>query len=214
MILESEIGRIALTQRNEKIFARADGIVGIEAIEEYLYLLYPNANNPLREAYLSAINQAVFDLLRLVHEGGLLTYRGALAIGQQIDPLPEELLERVRQEKLMYLRSEDLVRQFDPNKTEQERLSTTPVYLFAPEFREGVGYRFIPKGGGRAYTRLVWLKDEIRFDIPIPPFSNAVKREYKQLGIPENPIIPSVTVARQFMFDIARIWGRGQVERG
>lgn len=56
-----------------------------------------------------------------------------------------------------------------------------------------------------------WVSGEKRLDLPMAALANAVDREYVKLGIQEKPIITPITVATQLIYDIARIWGRGQI---
>lgn len=214
MILRTKEGIISLVHRTNKRYLKADGVVGIEALQEYLYLLYPESSDFLRHDYLRGIDEAAYKILALVDKGGILTYHGKVSVVEGSDQLPKSLMQEAQKRRLLPLRNQDLVRKPDLKVNKGKLPNSGPVYMLASGFRENVGYTLIPKRSGVAFSKQYYLTDEGRQDLDplIPAFANVVRREYDRLGIEEYAVVPPVTVARQLMFDVARIWGRGRIE--
>lgn len=214
MILRTEQGIISLVHRNNKRYLNANGIVGVEALQEYLYLLYPESSDFLRHDYLRGIDEAARKILDLADKGGILTYHGGLSVVEGSDQLPKSLMQETQKRGFLPLRAQDFVREHDPKSDRGKRPNSGPVYMLASGFRENVGYKLIARRSGVAFSKQYYLTDEGRQDLDplIPAFANVVRREYDRLGIEEYAVVPPVTVVRQLMFDVARIWGRGRIE--
>lgn len=211
MNLRKETGGICLTRRNGYDFARADGMVGLEAVEEYLHLLYPAYGTSLRDSFLEAIQASASGILRLMEEGGALTNHGGIADKSQLEVLSPELMDKLGRQRFITIRDSALYARFDPESFEKIDTRKSQICLFAPDFRDGVGYVLIPKGERRFYVMPYWESRGKRHELPVASLANAVDREYVKLGIHEKPIITPTTVATQLIYDIARIWGKGQI---